>query len=94
MLNATAKNLQSMEEKITKGVEELEKENKLLRKQLTEVYSELKGRDYAIMLQRLGFLFKIVENNTMFDADTIVMATDEIKEALFPKKEEGESEEA
>lgn len=83
-----------MEEKITKSVESLEKENKLLREQLNNVYSELNGRDYAIMLQRLSFLFKVVENNAMFDADTIVMATDEIKEALFPKKEEGKSEEA
>ena len=37
------------------------------------------------MLQRLGFLFKSVENEASFDADTVVMATDEIKEALFPK---------
>ena len=92
MLNATAENSQSMEEKkVTKGVEELKAENEMLRKQLADVYSELKGRDYAIMLQRLGFLFKIVENNTMFDADTIVMATDESKEALFPKAEQKES---
>ena len=74
-----------MEEKVTRSVEELQAENRMLRKQLTDAYSELKGRDYAIMLQRLGFLFKIVENEASFDADTVVMATDEIKEALFPK---------
>lgn len=73
-----------MEEKVTKGVEELRAENNMLKKQLADVYSELKGRDYAIMLQRLGFLFKIVENEASFDAETVVMATDEIKNALFP----------
>lgn len=73
-----------MEEKVTKGVEELRAENNMLKKQLADVYSELKGRDYAIMLQRLGFLFKIVENEASFDAETVVMATDEIKKALFP----------
>ena len=83
MLNATAENLLIMEEKVTRSVEELQAENSMLRKQLTDAYSELKGRDYAIMLQRLGFLFKIVENEASFD--TVVMATDEIKEALFPK---------
>lgn len=85
MLNATAENLLIMEEKVIRSVEELQAENSMLRKQLTDAYSELKGRDYAIMLQRLGFLFKIVENEASFDADTVVMATDEIKEALFPK---------
>lgn len=85
MLNATAENLLIMEEKVTKSVEKLQAENNMLRKQLTDVYSELKGRDYAIMLQRLGFLFKIVENEASFDAETVVMATDEIKEALFPE---------
>lgn len=84
MLNATAENLLIMEEKVTKGVEELRAENNMLKKQLVDVYSELKGRDYAIMLQRLGFLFKIVENEASFDAETVVMATDEIKKALFP----------
>lgn len=84
MLNATAENLLIMEEKVTKGVEELRAENNMLKKQLADVYSELKGRDYAIMLQRLGFLFKIVENEASFDAETVVMATDEIKKALFP----------
>lgn len=84
MLNATAENLLIMEEKVTKSVEKLQAENNMLRKQLADVYSELKGRDYAIMLQRLGFLFKIVENEASFDAETVVMATDEIKEALFP----------
>lgn len=84
MLNATAENLLIMEEKVTKDVEELRAENNMLKKQLVDVYSELKGRDYAIMLQRLGFLFKIVENEASFDAETVVMATDEIKKALFP----------
>lgn len=84
MLNATAENLLIMEEKVTKGVEELRAENNMLKKQLVDVYSELKGRDYAIILQRLGFLFKIVENEASFDAETVVMATDEIKKALFP----------
>lgn len=84
MLNATAENLLIMEEKVTKGVEELQAENNMLKKQLADVYSELKGRDYAIMLQRLGFLFKIVENEASFDSETVVMATDEIKETLFP----------
>lgn len=84
MLNATAENLLIMEEKVTKGVEELRAENNMLKKQLVDVYSELKGRDYAIMLQRLGFLFKIVENEASFDAETVVMATDDIKKALFP----------
>lgn len=86
MLNAMAENLLIMEEKVTKSVEELQAENNMLKKQLTDVYSELKGRDYAIMLRRLGFLFKIVENEASFDADTVVMATDEIKEALFPEE--------
>lgn len=90
MLNATAENLLIMEEKVTKGVEELLAENNMLKKQLADVYSELNGRDYAIMLQRLGFLFKIVENEASFDSETVVMATDEIKEALFPKNESKE----
>ena len=90
MLNATAENLLIMEEKVTKGVEELQAENNMLKKQLADVYSELNGRDYAIMLQRLGFLFKIVENEASFDSETVVMATDEIKEALFPKNESKE----
>lgn len=90
MLNATAENLLIMEEKVTKGVEELLAENNMLKKQLADVYSELNGRDYAIMLRRLGFLFKIVENEASFDSETVVMATDEIKEALFPKNESKE----
>jgi len=83
-----------MEEKVTKGIEELKAENEMLKKQLGNVYNQLKERDFAIMMNRLSFLFKIVENNSMFDADTIVMATDEIKEALFPKEEDNKSKEA
>lgn len=78
------------EKKVTKGIGELQTENEMLKKQLGNAYSQLRERDFAVMMNRLGFLFKIVENNSMFDADTIVMATDEIKEALFPKKEEEE----
>ena len=36
MLNATAENLLIMEEKVTRSVEELQAENSMLRKQLTD----------------------------------------------------------
>ena len=78
------------EKKVTKAIDELQAENEMLKKQLGNAYNQLRERDFAVMMNRLGFLFKIVENNSMFDADTIVMATDEIKEALFPKKDEEE----
>lgn len=58
-----------------------EKEN------LREVVAELSNVQF---LKRLEFLFKIVENSTAFDSDTVITATDEIKEVMFPKKEEKE----
>ena len=84
-----AKNLQSMEEKVTeKNLNDVKVENEMLKKQLNELCSTLKNRDYSIALQRLSFLFDIVKHRDAFDSDTVIMAVDEIKETIFPPKVE------
>jgi len=77
-------------EDLIKAVLKAEGEASLLYRdgeRLKEVISELSNVQF---LKRLEFLFKIVENSKAFDGDTIIKATDEIKEVMFPKKEEKE----
>ena len=78
----------SSREELIKSVLKAEGEASLLFKdneRLKDVISELSNVQF---LKRLEFLFKIVENSKAFDGDTVIKATDEIKEVMFPPQKE------
>lgn len=58
-----------------------------LEKTAKQLYGRVKQLENTWMLTRAEFMFRIVDNNK-FDVDTRQKAQKELKEFLFPQKEE------
>ena len=86
-----------MEEKketqVTDEVMRLNYENNLLKNKLKEVKSVIEELSNQRGIQRLDFLFRIIENKTgRFSEDIITKAVAEISEAIFPEEKEADNE--
>ena len=86
-----------MEEKketqVTDEVMRLNYENNLLKNKLKEVSSVIEELSNQRGIQRLDFLFRIIENKTgRFSEDIITKAVTEISEAIFPEEKEADNE--
>ena len=86
-----------MEEKketqVTDEVMRLNYENNLLKNKLKEVSSVIEELSNQRGIQRLDFLFRIIENKTgRFTEDIIAKAVAEISEAIFPEEKEADNE--
>lgn len=86
-----------MEEKkdtqVTDEVMRLNYENNLLKNKLKEVSSVIEELSNQRGIQRLDFLFRIIENKTgRFSEDIIAKAVAEISEAIFPEEKEADNE--
>lgn len=68
--------------------EELENVVRGLSEQNNMLIAQLRERNTAMMFKRLDYLFKILENNGLFDYVFIEEVVKEITEALEVKKEE------
>ena len=86
-----------MEEKketqVTDEVMRLNYENNLLKNKLKEASSVIEELSNQRGIQRLDFLFRIIENKTgRFSEDIITKAVAEISEAIFPEEKEADNE--
>ena len=86
-----------MEEKketqVTDEVMKLNYENNLLKNKLKEVSSVIEELSNQRGIQRLDFLFRIIENKTgRFSEDIITKAVAEVSEAIFPEEKEVDNE--
>ena len=86
-----------MEEKketqVTDEVMRLNYENNLLKNKLKEVSSVIEELSNQRGIQRLDFLFRIIENKSgRFSEDIIAKAVAEISEAIFPEEKESDNE--
>ena len=86
-----------MEEKketqVTDEVMRLNYENNLLKNKLKEVSSVIEELSNQRGIQRLDFLFRIIENKTgRFSEDIITKAVEEVSEAIFPEEKEADNE--
>ena len=86
-----------MEEKketqVTDEVMRLNYENNLLKNKSKEVSSVIEELSNQRGIQRLDFLFRIIENKTgRFSEDIITKAVAEISEAIFPEEKEANNE--
>ena len=84
------------EKKETQVIDEvmrLNYENNLLKNKLKEVSSVIEELSNQRGIQRLDFLFRIIENKTgRFSEDIITKAVEEISEAIFPEEKEADNE--
>ena len=86
-----------MEEKketqVTDEVMRLNYENNLLKNKLKEVSSVIEELSNQRGIQRLDFLFRIIENKSgRFSEDIIAKAVAEVSEAMFPEDKENNNE--
>lgn len=86
-----------MEEKketqVTDEVMRLNYENNLLKNKLKEVSSVIEELSNQRGIQRLDFLFRIIENKSgRFTEDIIAKAVAEVSEAIFPEEKEADNE--
>ena len=86
-----------MEEKketqVTDEVMRLNYENNLLKNKLKEVSSVIEELSNQRGIQRLDFLFRIIENKSgRFSEDIIAKAVAEVSEAMFPEEKEANNE--
>lgn len=86
-----------MEEKketqVTDEVMRLNYENNLLKNKLKEVSSVIEELSNQRGIQRLDFLFRIIENKSgKFTEDIIAKAVAEVSEAMFPEEKEADNE--
>lgn len=86
-----------MEEKketqVTDEVMRLNYENNLLKNKLKEVSSVIEELSNQRGIQRLDFLFRIIENKSgRFTEDIIAKAVAEVSEAMFPEEKEADNE--
>lgn len=65
-------------EQLSELLHQATNQNAMLRNSLSEM------RD-ALYSKRLDYLFKMIENSTMFDVDVMAKACVEIEETMFPK---------
>lgn len=75
-----------MEEKTKTNEEMLLAENEMLKKQLKSAYDRMRDNDTVLMLERIKFLFDVLEHKDCFDSDFVITVSDEIKAVLFPKE--------
>lgn len=81
------------ETKVTDEVMRLNYENNLLKNKLKEVSSVIEELSNQRGIQRLDFLFRIIENKSgRFTEDIIAKAVAEISEAMFPEEKEDNNE--
>ena len=81
------------ETKVTDEVMRLNYENNLLKNKLKEVSSVIEELSNQRGIQRLDFLFRIIENKSgRFTEDIIAKAVAEISEAMFPEEKEADNE--
>ena len=81
------------ETKVTDEVMRLNYENNLLKNKLKEVSSVIEELSNQRGIQRLDFLFRIIENKSgRFSEDIIAKAVAEISEAMFPEEKEDNNE--
>ena len=77
------------ETKVTDEVMKLNYENNLLKNKLKEVSSVIEELSNQRGIQRLDFLFRIIENKSgRFTEDIIAKAIAEVSEAIFPEEKE------
>lgn len=75
------------ETKVTDDVMRLNYENNLLKNKLKEVSSVIEELSNQRGIQRLDFLFRIIENKSgRFSEDIIAKAVAEVSEAMFPEE--------
>jgi len=73
--------------------EQLENIAHQLSEQNRNMYAKLQELQSNMMLKRLDFLFRVLENEKMFPDEYIDSVVDEIRESLtIPDKEDNESE--
>lgn len=73
--------------------EQLENIAHQLSEQNRNMYAKLQELQSNMMLKRLDFLFRVLENERMFPDEYIDSVVDEIRESLtIPDKEDNESE--
>lgn len=70
--------------------EQLENIAHQLSEQNRQMYARMQEMDMANMFKRLDYLFKVVENGTMFDSDFVNKCVDEIENVMMPKEEPSE----
>lgn len=81
------------ETKVTDEVMRLNYENNLLKNKLKEVSSVIEELSNQRGIQRLDFLFRIIENKSgRFTEDIIAKAVAEVSEAVFPEEKEADNE--
>ena len=81
------------ETKVTDEVMKLNYENNLLKNKLKELSSVIEELSNQRGIQRLDFLFRIIENKTgRFTEDIIAKAIAEVSEAIFPEEKEADNE--
>ena len=81
------------ETKVTDEVMRLNYENNLLKNKLKEVSSVIEELSNQRGIQRLDFLFRIIENKSgRFTEDIIAKAVAEVSEAIFPEEKETNNE--
>lgn len=81
------------ETKVTDEVMRLNYENNLLKNKLKEVSSVIEELSNQRGIQRLDFLFRIIENKSgRFTEDIIAKAVAEVSEAMFPEEKEDNNE--
>lgn len=81
------------ETKVTDEVMRLNYENNLLKNKLKEVSSVIEELSNQRGIQRLDFLFRIIENKSgRFTEDIIAKAVAEVSEVIFPEEKETNNE--
>ena len=81
------------ETKVTDEVMRLNYENNLLKNKLKEVSSVIEELSNQRGIQRLDFLFRIIENKSgRFSEDIIAKAVAEVSEAMFQEEKEDNNE--
>ena len=81
------------ETKVTDEVMRLNYENNLLKNKLKEISSVIEELSNQRGIQRLDFLFRIIENKSgRFTEDIIAKAVAEVSEAMFPEEKEADNE--
>lgn len=69
-------------------VEQYKKYVEALKSQNSQLIYQLQNANLSNMFKRLDYLFKVVENATMFDEEFVDKCTTEIKELMTPPEEE------
>lgn len=81
-----------MEEKVTKKEESTENINnriiESLKLQNKELIYRLQSANMANLFKRLDYLFKVIENSTMFDLTFVDSCIKEVKELMTPPEVE------